>query len=114
MKIVRNSKLLKLLSVFIKIRAITLYPYIIIKDEESIDSKSSLLRHELTHLAQQKELFLIGFYILYVYYWIKGLFIYRSFQQAYSQIPFEREAKANEDKRLYFMYRKKFAWKNYR
>ena len=66
--IIENSRIPKTLSVFIDIWAITLYPFIICRGEMNEKTKN----HERIHLAQQKELWLIGFYVLYIGYWLIG------------------------------------------
>ena len=47
---------------------------------------------KLIHIQQQKELFIVLFYALYLYYWIKNLIVFRNSKVAYMMIPFEREA----------------------
>jgi len=107
--IIRNSIVPKLFSVFISAYAITLYPYIFIRDE----GNEITINHERIHLKQQKELLVIGFYILYVLFWLVNLVRYRSFFLAYSAIPFEREAYQNEEDWVYTLNRKKYAWIKY-
>lgn len=108
-KIITNSKVPQRLSIFIDIYAITLYPYIFIKDE----GNPTIINHEKIHLEQQKELWLIGFYLLYVWYWLAGKIKGYSNTGAYNTIPFEREAYANDENEEYLKNRKKFAWKDY-
>lgn len=72
------------------------------------------LNHEKIHLAQQKELLLVGFYFLYAYWWLK----YRIFygldnEEAYYALPFEGEAYAHEMDEEYLNKRERFAWRNY-
>ena len=67
--IIRNSIIPKLLSWIIDIRAITLFPFIFIKD----NGDERLINHELIHIAQQKETLVLGFYILYIWDYIVGL-----------------------------------------
>jgi len=93
-------------------RAITLYPFILIRHKEDLKN-NVLLNHENIHLAQQKELFLIGFYILYVYYFIKMKRYFINNTVAYRAIPFEKEAKLNEKNLEYLKNRKGFSWKKY-
>lgn len=99
--------------------AITLFGHIY-----DVRSKSDLLRfletdrgrvmvnHERIHMLQAKS-FKCGyltFYILYIWYWIKGLFKYGTKNNvAYYNIPFEREAYVCE---LDFNYNKSL-WKDY-
>ena len=44
----------------LKIRGITLYPFIIVNDVNN----SILLNHEAIHIAQQKELYVFRFYYI--------------------------------------------------
>ena len=60
--IIENSRIPQALSLFINIWAITLYPFIICKGKLDQQTKT----HEIIHLHQQRELLLIGFYLLYV------------------------------------------------
>lgn len=72
------------------------------------------LNHEKIHLAQQKELWLVGFYILYALYWLKSrLFWNLSSYEAYHAIPFEKEAYAHESDEEYLNNRERFAWRKY-
>jgi hypothetical protein len=107
--IIRNSRIPRLFSVFISVYAITLYPFVFIKDE----GNEVTVNHERIHLAQQKELLVVGFYLLYVLFWLIGVVRYRNFQRAYNEIPFEREAYANDTIWTYLLNRKRFAWTKY-
>lgn len=83
-------------------RAITLFGHIffnISKDElkEYLNKKSAIktMRHEKIHVVQAESFKTkyFGFYIYYLYYWIKNLFKYGVKDHvAYHNIPFEREA----------------------
>jgi len=107
--IVENSRIPKALSLFINIWAITLYPFIICKG--TLDQQTRI--HEVIHLKQQRELLLIGFYILYVGYWVWNLVKHQSFQAAYKEIPFEKEAYAHDEDPTYPLNRKAFSWRRY-
>ena len=107
--IVKNSKIPKYASIFINVYAITLYPYVFIRDE----GNDRVINHERIHLKQQRELWILGFYMLYVAFWLFNLIIYRSFQKAYNEIPFEREAYANDGDWVYLFNRKPHAWRHY-
>jgi hypothetical protein len=107
--IVKNSKIPKLASLFINVYAITIYPFIFIRDEGNITT----INHERIHLAQQKELLVIPFYILYVFFWMFGLFKYKNAQLAYMSIPFEKEAYSNHDDIVYLLNRKRNDWLRY-
>ena len=78
--IIENSRIPQALSLFINIWAITLYPFIICKGK--LDQRTRT--HEIIHLHQQRELLLIGFYILYVGYWLWYLLKHRNSQMAYA------------------------------
>ena len=108
--IIQNSKIPKMLSIFINIHAITLFPFIISRDEMS----ETTINHELIHIEQQRELWVIGFYILYVYYWAKGKIAGDSNDDAYFNIPFEREAYSKQYDKKYLESREKHAWKKYK
>jgi len=95
--------------VFINVYAITLWPFIFIRDE----GNEVTINHERIHLMQQRELWLIGFYLLYVMFWLIGLVRYRSFQKAYYEIPFEREAHTNQDDWVYTLNRRRHDWTKY-
>ena len=108
--IIENSKIPKYLSIFIDIWAITLYPFIICKGK--INERT--LNHEKIHLAQQRELWLIGFYFLYAFWWLKyRIFYHFSSEEAYHALPFEREAYAHDMDEEYLSKRERFAWRNH-
>ena len=108
--VIEDSKIPRYLSIFINIGAITLWPFIISRNKLN----KQVLNHEMIHIKQQQELFIIGFYILYVYYWIKGLMYYHDAQQAYYSIPFEMEAYINEENLEYLQKRRFMAWRDYK
>lgn len=68
-----------------------------------------LLNHESIHTAQIKELWYVGFYLIYLLEWICRM----PFGRAYYSISFEREAYIHQGDPLYLERRKKMAWKNY-
>ena len=107
--IIENSWIPKALSWFINIWAITLYPFIVCRGKLDEQTKT----HEINHLHQQREMFLIGFYLLYVGFWFWYLVKSRSFQLAYACIPFEREAYDNDGDWTYPLNRKRFSWRKY-
>jgi len=102
-KIVKNNIL-----PFGKYVAMAIYPVIFVRKKYWIryseKRREIILNHEKIHFAQQKELTSILFYIEYVYWWlIRG----------YKNIPFEKEAYANENDLEYLKHREKFAYKKY-
>lgn len=54
--------------------------------------------HEHIHILQARSFRTryFGFYITYLYYWIRNIFRYGLTKKAYVEIPFEREAYAND------------------
>lgn len=88
---------------------IALWPFAFIVPELKDDMR--MVMHEKIHLAQQQELWVVPFYILYVLFWVKGLV--KREKNAYLSIPFEKEAYANEQDEGYLTNRKRFAWVNY-
>ena len=110
MPIIITSKLLtKLFSIVISVYAITLFPFIILSEE--VDEYT--MNHELIHFEQQKELFVVGFYALYVYDFLKGIIKYKNKDLAYFLIRFEQEAYNYQNDLGYIMDREKNAWKEY-
>ena len=109
--VVINNTIPKLMSVYINVGGITLYPFIILKDTYHNDTT---IRHEKIHIAQQKELFVIGFYVLYVWYWLVNRFKYSDASNvAYHNLPFEQEAYSNQDDLEYLKNRPAHEWKKY-
>ena len=104
--IIKSDIFIKLISWFNKPMAITLYPFIIYSPKRMegyfVDV---LINHEKIHIEQQKELYVIGFYILYIYYFIK--------LRSYYDIPFEQEAYKNQTNVFYLQVRKKHSWRKY-
>tara|TARA_R110000824_G_scaffold20784_4_gene77874 strand:- start:2854 stop:3195 length:342 start_codon:yes stop_codon:yes gene_type:complete len=107
--VVVAPRLTKLLSLVVNIRAITLYPFILAREEMSADT----LRHETIHILQQKELFVLLFYILYGWDYLKGLVKYKDKAKAYFQIRFEQEAYEYMSQEDYLEKRTKYEWRNY-
>lgn len=70
--------------------------------------------HEKIHTAQMKELWYIGFYLLYITEFIIGLLHYWNWKKAYRNISFEKEAYDNEEHLSYLTLREPYAWKEYR
>ena len=82
-------------------KAMAIYPFIFVRSECKMRHKD--WNHEKIHFAQQKELWLIGFYVLYLIYWLR---------YGYRNIPFEKEAYIYEGYNDYLQFRAKFAWRD--
>ena len=89
------------------VAAVTIWPFVFVSDEVS----ESLLQHERIHLQQQTELFLIGFYVLYAWYWLRAWLDDPNF--AYMANPFEMEAYRYEREPGYMYYRPAYAWREF-
>lgn len=100
----------ELVSIVIDVYAITIFPFIISREEMD----ENTLNHETIHIHQQRELLVIPFYILYAYYYFKGLVKYKDKHNAYFMIPFEQEAYQNDHNLDYLKTRKRFAWRRYK
>ena len=110
--VVRNSCLPVLVSWFFPVTAITIGPVIFIRRGYGTDLR--LLIHEEIHVRQGCELFFVGFWFLYLYYWLRNLWALGDAEEAYRAIPFEREAYANETQLDYLRTRRPHSWKQYR
>lgn len=68
------------------------------------------ITHETIHTKQQIELLFVGFYILYLIFWIFNLFKYKKSHLAYYMIPFEQEAYNHQNDPNYPKNRKLYSW----
>ena len=110
MPIIITSKILpKLFSIVISVYAITLFPFIILSEE--VDEYT--MNHEMIHFEQQKELFVVGFYILYAYDFVKAMVKYKSKETSYFLIRFEQEAYTYQNDLGYIIDRNKHSWKEF-
>ena len=110
-KFIENSRVPVFLSRFapIEINAISLFGLVFSRGFMSPVTR----RHETIHFQQQLELAFVPFFLLYFFFWLKGLIKYRSAKQSYYENPFEREAYTNEFPEDYLENRKRFAWLRY-
>ncbi len=81
------------------------------RDKSWIDR--NVINHERIHTAQQRELLFIPFYIFYVAEWLIRLLQYRSWQKAYRNISFEREAYTHGHDLNYLKNRKNYSFLKY-
>ena len=105
-----SPRFTKLMSVVIDVYAITLFTFIISKEPMSPET----LNHETIHIHQQMELLVIVFYLLYGYYYLRGLVKYKDKQKAYYMIPFEQEAYEYDNQLDYLETRKPYSWTKYK
>lgn len=57
-----------------------------------------LLAHEACHVAQYRRLTSLGFWLLYLGQWLRGLIVTGSAFRAYWEMPLEREARRAADR----------------
>jgi len=107
--IIRNSKIPQAVSWFFPVAAITLYPFVFVRGEGS----EKMINHEKIHLAQQKELWIVGFYILYLLDWALNLAKGMTKKEAYRNIIFEKEAYDNDDNLAYLQTRTPMSWRKH-
>ncbi len=86
---------------------ITIFPFIILDSRFKDDEV--LINHEKIHIAQQKELLVVGFFILYVGHYLWNLAKYKTHFMAYEEIFFEVEAYRMQDDPDYLSKRERFA-----
>ena len=108
---VENSKVPIILSYVapIDINAIAFGPFVWSRGVMGEELKN----HETIHYHQQLELLFVGQWLLYVFYWLKGLIKYKDGAVAYRESPFEREAYENDQNLNYLKNRERFAWRKH-
>jgi hypothetical protein len=112
--VVEHSSLVKMLG----LKGLAIYPVVFVEANALTKKGNStvILRHETIHLRQQKECFILPFYVFYlVEEAVRAIILKQGWEQAYLQISFEREAYTYEAKRSYLKNnnRKPFAWMKY-
>lgn len=105
MKIIRNKYL-----PFKGFSAVNLFGVVFVRNE--VEVTTQMIRHESIHTAQMKELWYVGFYILYG---IEGLIkCLWNGKKGYYSISFEQEAYINQEDTSYVeCMREKFSWVPY-
>ena len=100
--------------------AINLFGVLFVRKEYEDDMnkyaevKNVVINHESIHTAQMRELWFIGFYVMYLLYYLFLLAKTGNAKTAYRKIPFEAEAYANERQADYLATRERFAFKHYK
>lgn len=103
MKIIRNPIL-----PFGSYKAMAVGPFILVKNGATMTDVD--INHEAIHWEQQKELVIVGFYLLYVVVFVYQLIRTGQWKRAYRRICFEREAYDNEQNQDYIKQRRHYAW----
>ena len=103
-----NSRLPVVLSKLapININAIALFPFVFAMGTLTETSK----RHETIHFQQQLETGVIGFYIIYLWDYVRNLRKGMSGKEAYFDLRAEREAYHNQADEEYLIRRKRYVW----
>ena len=106
-----TPKLIGVLNLFIpiNIEAITLGPVVLSRT----DLPKEIVCHERIHYLQYKELFFVGFLMLYLWDFLRGYVVYRSWNIAYQRIRFEQEAYTFMYQEDYCKHRERYAWKKF-
>ena len=91
--------------------AITLWPFVFVRKDARM--AATTIRHENIHGRQQKEMFLVLFYVWYGIEYIIRLLQYKNTKTAYKNISFEREAYTNQNNVAYLDERKPYAFVKY-
>jgi len=77
---------------------------------KGVSDKRTILNHELIHFWQQVELLFIFHWVLYSAFYFFGRLKGKNHDEAYLNIPFEKEAYAFEKNYDYVSKRSVFAW----
>ena len=98
---------------FIPIRgfvALNFFGIILVRKEYEGKLTEEVIRHEMIHTAQMKELWYVGFYVLYILEWLYKVITIRDFKKAYRRISFEQEAYLFQGTFHYVSQRSKMTW----
>jgi len=98
---IKKLKLLKDTSIL----AITIYPFIFVRDD---NPSEELINHERIHLEQQKELFILPFFIWYGLEYLIRRIRGEGEWYSYFNLKFEQEAYNNENDLSYLETRKRY------
>lgn len=111
--IIDNSRIPGLLSKLapIEIWAMVIWPWILCR--ERLADYPVGQRHELVHWQQYRELWVVGFLVLYLWDYLRGLRKHRNGRLAYISIRFEQEARHCSMTQDRFDNRTPFGWRKY-
>ena len=87
-------------------------PIVIVREKRMLDDEV-LLNHEFIHFLQSLYLLIVGFWVLYLFFWIYNSIKYRSFEEGYKNVPFELEAYAHQSNFFYHVQRHPYGWVKY-
>lgn len=93
-------------------KAMTVGPLIFVRKPFVLGSVD--INHETIHWEQQKEMWIIPFFLWYIIeFIIKYVYYGFKWHKAYRSLSFEREAYYNQEIMTYLNNREPFAWINY-
>lgn len=94
-------------------KAITLLRWIVVRNDQRACFTSADYNHECIHYEQEKELWFIGFYLLYIIDFALTMLYFWNWRKAYRNVVFEREAYDRQHDMQYLQHRQRFAWLKY-
>jgi hypothetical protein len=77
---------------------------------KDVVDKKTIINHELIHFWQQVELLFVFHWLLYITFYVAGRLNGKNHDEAYMNIPFEKEAYSFEKDYQYISHRNPFAW----
>lgn len=107
--IIIAPKFTQAVSFIVDVHAIALWPFVVAAAPLSPQGEN----HERIHLAQQLELGIVGFYLLYVFDYFLARLSGHTPESAYMEIRFEKEAYAQHANLGYLETRPFCAWLAY-
>jgi hypothetical protein len=98
--------------------SLMLFPYIFVRSKKELENKTDydyreIINHEKIHFQQCKELFVIGFYFMFMFEWFINLIKKFSLWEAYLCIRFEQEAYENMTNFDYLKKREPYSFTRY-
>jgi len=105
---VENSSIPKILSYIapITINAIALFPFVFARSKLSDSTK----RHETIHFQQQLETVVLGFYLVYLWDYVRNRLKGMTGRKAYLNTRAEKEAYAKQSDVDYLVKRRRWRW----
>lgn len=94
-------------------KAITLLRWIVVRNDQRMRFTGADYNHECIHYEQEKELWFIGFYLLYIIDFALTMLYFWNWRKAYRNVAFEREAHDRQHDVQYLQHRQRFAWLKY-
>ena len=92
-------------------KAIAIWPFIFVRKGKKL--KCTDINHEKIHFIQQKECFLLIFYLIYLIDFLYKWYHLKDFIKAYNNVCFEVEACRYEELCDYYKIRWPFYWREY-